>query len=102
MNEINLSQYDRIMLDEIKYHLEKLVQHMEGAAMPASEWYEVDIGMLDLNGISTLTKCNSLPRLYFYVGGYNEGEITYTKKFETVEARDAEYERLKEKLMAKK
>lgn len=104
------SHSDRIVLDQIMYHLETIARHMEKSEKPAPKWYEVDAGMLDLNRVVNLTKNesistnstkNSVFYLFFYFGGTDQGEITYSKKFETFEARDAEYERLKEKLMKK-
>jgi len=99
MNEVNFSMYDRNLLDEIKYHLETIATNFERGK---SDYYELGSGaLINLKSVQALTKCRTNPHIFFYMGGYNEGEMTYTKAFETVEARDAEYERLKEKLMKK-
>lgn len=107
MNEINFSQYDRVMLEEIIYHLEAIVRYFEKPAALAPEWYEFESGIFDLNKVVSLTKSRNYSNLKnvfylnFYLGGTDQGEITYQKEFEFEENRDAEYERLKEKLMKK-
>lgn len=99
MNEVNFSNYDRNLLEEIKYHLETITSSFE---LGKPEYYEIYPGaLINLKSIQALSKCRTNPHIFFYMGGYNEGEMTYTKKFETIEARDAEYEQLKEKLMKK-
>lgn len=90
---------DRIMLDQIMYHLETIAASLERGK---PDYYELGSGaLINLKSVQALTKCRTNPHIFFYMGGYNEGEMTYTKAFETIEARDAEYERLKEKLMKK-
>lgn len=91
-----LSHSDRIMFDQIMYHLETIAANLERGK---PDYYELGSGaLINLKSVQALTKCTTNPRLYFYMGGYNEGEMTYTKTFETVEARDTEYEKLKKRL----
>jgi len=107
MNEVNFSNYDRIMLEKIKYHLEAIVRYFEKQAAPPPEWYEFESGIFDLNKVVSFTKSRAYSHLEnvfylnFYLGGTDQGEITYQKKFEFEENRDREYEQLKEKLMKK-
>lgn len=87
---------NRKLLEEIKYHLEIIAASFE---LGKPEYYEIYPGaLINLKSIQALSKCRTNPHIFFYMGGYNEGEMTYTKKFETIEARDAEYEKLKKKL----
>lgn len=84
---------------KLEYYLETIASNLESNK---PEYYEINHGaIIILESIQALSKCNTNPHIFFYMGGYNEGEMTYTKKFESFEARDAEYERLKEKLMKK-
>lgn len=100
MNEINLSIYDRNLFEQIRYNLEVIANSFE---QNKPDWYEINAEgtIINLKIVQALSKCNTNPFIYLYIGGYNEGEMTYTKKFKSIEARDAEYERLKEKLMKK-
>ena len=88
-----------VMLNEIRCYFETIASNLE---QNKPEYYEISSGsIINLKNVQALTKCTTNPHIFFYMGGYNEGEMTYIKKIETIEARDAEYERLKEKLMKK-
>lgn len=86
---------NRKLLEEIKYHLKTIAASLERGK---PDYYELGSGLINLKSVQALSKCRTNPHIFFYMGGYNEGEMTYTKKFETIEARDAEYEKLKKKL----
>lgn len=96
MTEINFSNYDRNLLEEIKYHLETIATGLE---KKKSMFYDIgdNACIINLSMCIYILKSSQGSDLHFYL---EEGYPPLVKVFKTEEARDIEFNRIME-LMTK-